>query len=119
VPGAVRGTRIVRFGGHGERVAVLKRPEKRPSQTPSSSAISTPCYRKRFRTYPSIASAIEAAGGIECISFNTNEEELAKMVGNSDEYVITPIQQIWPALTEKQLRSLLHEVSNKRSKSEA
>ena len=37
------------------------------------------------------------------------------MAGKAEEFVATPIQQIWPVNTEQQLRSLVHELVHKRS----
>ena len=135
--GARKHTRIVRFGGFGERVAVLTHPKVRQKEeaakakdvpTPSSiwignayiempadsSCIERPSKKPRFETYKTIHEAIEAAGGNERVSFDARPGDIQKIVGDASEYVLCPIQQIWPCITERQLRSLLYELDHKR-----
>ena len=135
--GARKHTRIVRFGGFGERVAVLTHPKVRQKEaaakakdvpTPSSiwignayiempadsSCIERPSKKPRFETYKTIHEAIEAAGGNERVSFDARPGDIQKIVGDASEYVLCPVQQIWPCITERQLRSLLYELDHKR-----
>ena len=137
--GARKHTRIVRFGGFGERVAVLTHPKVRQKEEAAkaaqdvpapacwswignayiempgdSSCIERPGKKHRFESYKTIHEAIEAAGGNERVSFDARPGDIQKIVGDASEYVLCPIQQIWPCITERQLRSLLYELDHKR-----
>lgn len=146
--GADPHTRIVNFGGHGRRVAVVSEPQRKKGNvgvgtvatsakgaTKMSPNTNTPrhqlgtCYtlgsrecdaqgyvnrkRKRedkYETYVSCKAAVEAAGGVHCISFASTPKQVERIVGDAQHFVITPIQQIWPVNTEKQLRCLVYEL---------
>lgn len=143
--GADAHTRIVKFGGHGGRVAVVSAPPRKQddagvrvvargatkmsSNTTSSCLSLGPCHtlgsrqcdaqgyvskkRKReskYQTYVSCTAAVEAAGGVHCVSFASTAKQVESIVGDAQHFVITPIQQMWPVNTEKQLRCLVYQL---------
>ena len=109
--GARVNTRLVMFGGHGQRVAVLTHPKVcKGEDVPEGARKKRRCY-----VYNSVLGATKAAGGIDKVSFDTSESEIKRVVGESaGTYVCSAIRQIWPCHTEKQLRSLSFELENKR-----
>ena len=110
--GKMPGTRIVRFGGHGERVAILQCPRLSMAGNDGAGIVAggqEPCYQQ----FDTLRSAIEAAGGAARVAFDVPPKQTEEIVGDEAPYVLCPIQQVWPAVTELQLRALLCELQNR------